>query len=374
LPFGLRDTDIEINGKSITFGVYGNNEEYEIASLGLRGKVLISDCIKALRKYTYMQIGKQRPRVDLTVRLADAEKSFWEQTLFGVFVMDKGSHFNIEFTAHASVGMQENAIQDIASSCIQQTDFSLISVRHDNSEFPLLEGDGWHGWAINMRLRSTSLASFDQLLNIRSRISEEVFLPSEALTTPYLILRAIQSGRTEALIGRPETEGLEVKSTAYDLRSLDEPQWKLELAKDVTQFANAHAGGLLLIGYRTRRRNGLDIIHHQTPVQPKANRLQTYGDVLKSRVHPPISGLQIGGVPVGENEILYFYVPPQPEENKPYLISGAVIDDNYDKSGVTIVRRQGDACIPITAQEIHAALVIGRALMRGPKPMHTVTR
>jgi predicted HTH transcriptional regulator len=175
----------------------------------------------------------------------------------------------------------------------------------------------------------------------------------------------IQSGRTDALIGKNETEFLEVKSTAYDLRNVDESQWKLELAKDVTQFANARNGGLLLIGYRTKNINGFDVIQRKTPVQPKAARLQTYKDVLKSRIHPPISSLQIGSIPVGRNEVIYFYIPPQPEENKPYIISGSIMDGCYDSNGISIVRRQGDASIPVTAQEIHAALVVGRTLIRG---------
>ena len=163
----------------------------------------------------------------------------------------------------------------------------------------------------------------------------------------------------------PESEFLEVKSSAYDLKNVDEARWKLELAQDVAQFANAPCGGLLLIGYRTKNVDGIDIIQSITAVQHKATRLQVYGDVLKSRIHPPIAGLEIGYIPVDKTEIIYFYVPIQPEENKPYIISGAIIEDCYCSTGISIMRRQGDKSIPITAQEIHAALVIGRALIQG---------
>ncbi len=186
--------------------------------------------------------------------------------------------------------------------------------------------------------------------------------------SPFLVLKGLQAGRVDALLGRPETEYLEVKSAAYDLRNVGEAFWKLELAKDVAQFANAPTGGLLLIGYRTKRIDGVDVIYKMAPVQHKPNRFQTYGDVLKARIHPPISGLQIGGIPYGDNEVIYIYVPDQPEENKPYLISGAVIDNCYETNGISIVRRQGDASIPVTAQEIHAALVIGRAFIQGRRP------
>jgi hypothetical protein len=46
-------------------------------------------------------------------------------------------------------------------------------------------------------------------------------------------------------------------------------------------------------------------------------------------------------------------------------VSGSVIKGRYIRSGVTIVRRQGDASIPITAEEIHSTLVAGRAFLRG---------
>jgi hypothetical protein len=364
VTLSLREVNIEVNEWAIKFEVYDNNFEYEIDSDDLEKPVIVSACIKALRKYTQSCTTEKRRRVDLVIRLVDSEKYFWEQTVFGIFITDKGAHFDLQFMANAAVGMQHDDIWDIVSSHIQQTEFRLLKVRHNNDEFPLLEGDGWHGWGIDLRLRSKSFATFGELLEVRSRISQEIFLPSEKLTTPYLILRAIQAGRSEALIGKQESELLEVKSMAYDLRKGEESYWKLELAKDVAQFANAHDGGILLIGYRTASINGLDIIKRLTPVQPKSTRLQAYRDVLKSRIHPPISGLQIGSVPVSGNEIIYFYVPPQPEENKPYLISGATIDDCYDSTGISIVRRQGDASIPVTAQEIHAALVVGRALIR----------
>jgi hypothetical protein len=74
----------------------------------------------------------------------------------------------------------------------------------------------------------------------------------------------------------------------------------------------------LLIGYHTKRQNGIDLIDKLTPVQPKATRLQSYADILKAHIHPPISGLRLGSIPIAGNEIIYFYIPPQPEESKPF--------------------------------------------------------
>jgi hypothetical protein len=366
VDLSLTKVSLEIDGRPIKFGVYNNNVEYEIDSFDL-GSSSISACMRALRNYSRTRTAKQRPRIDLSVELPDSEKAFWEQTVFGIFITSKRSSYDLEFTANAAIGMQEETVREIVSSCTQGTEFSLSQVRNNGTEFPLIEGDGWHGWNINLRVGLKTTSTFDQLLKLRSCISQEIFLPSEKLTSPYLMLRALQSGRVEILLGKPESETLEVKSTAYDLKNVDEAHWKLELAQDVAQFANAPNGGLLLIGYRTKKIDGIDIIQKVTAVQHKPHRLQVYGDILKYRIHPPIGGLLIGHIPIGDNEIIYFYVPAQPEENKPYLISGAFIDDCYCPTGISIVRRQGDASIPVTAQEIHAALVIGRALIQGSR-------
>jgi hypothetical protein len=365
LTLSLKEIEIKIDGRPISFALYNNNLEYEIDS-GDLGAVSISACMKALQKHSRILTAKQRPRVDLTVRIADSEKRFWEQTVFGIYVTLKRSHYDLEFIVNAAVGMQDDAVQDLVSSIIQGTEFSVSKVRNDRTDSPLIEGDGWRGWVINLRIRLNTTSTFEQFLKLRSRISQEVFLPSEKLTSPYLILRAIQSGRAESLVGKTESDSLEVKSTAYDLKNVNEPLWKLELAQDVAQFANAPGGGILLIGYRTKSIDGTDVIQKITAVQHKTTRLQVYSDVLKYRIHPPIGGLQIGRAPWQDNtEIIYFYVPAQPEENKPYIISGASIDDCYCSTGISIVRRQGDASIPVTAQEIHAALVLGRAIIQG---------
>jgi hypothetical protein len=69
--------------------------------------------------------------------------------------------------------------------------------------------------------------------------------------------------------------------------------------------------------------------------------------------------------PWDRGQIVCIFVPPQNSENQPYLVSGSIVQGRYIRAGVTIVRREGDASIPITAEEIHATLAAGRALLRG---------
>jgi hypothetical protein len=60
-------------------------------------------------------------------------------------------------------------------------------------------------------------------------------------------------------------------------------------------------------------------------------------------------------------------VPPQPEELKPFLVHGAIVNGRIEGAFISIVRRRGESSIPITAPMIHSTLAAGRALLRFPK-------
>lgn len=362
----LNYIEIEIDGHSFECGIYNNNVEYNVESSALPPHIAVSTYMKTLRRESQYKTGKQRPRIYLELDISESEKSMWDYNIYGIWVDCKSSFLDLQFAANSSIGTQIDRVSEIVRSCLQGTEFSLRKIRPGDHDRPVFEEDGWRSWTVDIRLPLRSKVTFKELLRLRADICQEVFLPRSELTSPYMILRAIQHGRFEVLIGASESELLDVKSTAYDLKPVEEAKWKLELAQDVAQFANAH-GGLLIIGYYTKRKNGLDVIEKITPVQPKSTRLQSYADILKSQIHPPISALQLDSVPAGENQIIYFYVPPQPEENKPYLVTGALLDGVYVPTGISIVRRQGDGCVHVSAQEIHAAIVAGRAFIRGAR-------
>lgn len=364
----LSDIEINIQGQAFKCGAYNTDTEYSVESAGLPNLV-IADCVRALRRESRRRTGKQRPRIGIELDISESEKAIWDYNVLGIWMDCRRSHVDLQFTANSSIGMHQGEVQDIVQSRIQGTDFSICEIRTANFEHPAIPSDGYRSWVVDMRLPLSSDATFHELLSMRKDVCQEVFLPSSELSSPYMILRAIQLGRLDFLLGVPESETIEVKSSAYDLKNGDEAAWKLELSQDVTQFANAN-GGLLLIGYRTKRKNGLDIIERLTPVQPKPTRLQSYADILKAHIHPPISGLQLGSVPIASNEVIYFYVPPQPEESKPFLVTGTFVDCCHIPSGISIVRRQGDGIVHVSAQEIHAAIVAGRAFIRGAARSH----
>jgi len=42
-------------------------------------------------------------------------------------------------------------------------------------------------------------------------------------------------------------------------------------------------------------------------------------------------------------------IPPQPEELKPFLVHGAIVDGRIEGAFISIVRCRGESSIPITA-------------------------
>lgn len=61
---------------------------------------------------------------------------------------------------------------------------------------------------------------------------------------------ALRAGRPADLLGLAECGWLDVKAGVY---LLDDDAKALELAKDVAVFANTGTGGMILVGYATRK-------------------------------------------------------------------------------------------------------------------------
>lgn len=77
------------------------------------------------------------------------------------------------------------------------------------------------------------------------------------------------TGQLARFVGLPESAWLDVKSGPY---RLDNPGSAAELAKDVAAFANG-GGGLLLVGFSTRREGAREIIDKLRPVPSGLGRV-----------------------------------------------------------------------------------------------------
>ena len=375
------NVNIEIDGRIVVFNLWKAGTDYEVDASCVED-LNIWSCIHALEAYSgriVEVIARNRSiKIDLSVEF-DRNKLFpWEKNLFCIAIhreWDKDeeypkddSTYVAEFTLNTAIGAQKHELREAILPVLEGTGFVLSLLEPATHEMPMFEEDGWHQWTCVIFGFPRS-ASFRDLFVLRDSISQTAFLPGNSITTPYLALRMIQLGQAQALLGLQESEWLECKSFAYEFKNLHESLWKHELAENVAQFANTESGGLLVIGFHTKRQAGVDTIDKITPVPVSNTRLQTYRDILRQRIHPPVSRLLIESFPWNGGEIVCISVPAQKYENQPYLVSGLIIQGRYIRSGVTIVRRQGDSSIPITAEEIHSTLVAGRAFLRGRMDM-----
>jgi hypothetical protein len=359
--------DVEIDGRTVEVYAYANGTEYEVDASCVKN-IGICPFIEALEAYSgriKKTVEQDKPvRIDLLVKL-DGQLAPWDKTVYCIAIyLRDSSTYKAEFPLFSGIGAQEHELRETLSPVMEGAGFTLSELEPSMHEHPLIETDGWHQWTCVLSDIPNN-ATFGDLLNLREGLSRTAFLPQASIASPYVALRLIQVGRAEALLGCPESEWLECKSFAYEFKDIHESLWKHELAEDVVQFANTERGGLLLIGFHTKRVAGVDTIDKITPVPTSDTRPQAYRDILRHRIHPPISGLDIEAFPWNGGQIVCLFVPPQRDVNQPYLVSGSIIQGRYIRSGITIVRREGDASIPITAEEIHSTLVAGRAFLRG---------
>lgn len=181
----------------------------------------------------------------------------------------------------------------------------------------------------------------------------------------HSLLSLVTAGRVELLVGLAESSWLEAKSQGYDLET---DHGKIELAQDVARFANSDEPGILIIGLRTRKTRGSDVIIKTCPALDPFDAGR-YHRAIDARLFPPVQGLVVQNAPVrirhgSTGNVLAIYVPTQPEEAKPFLVHGAIVRGKIEGAFISIVQRRGEHSVPVTAAAIHATLAAGRALLR----------
>lgn len=223
-----------------------------------------------------------------------------------------------------------------------------------------VEDVGPWGWEFDILIppRKLPLSAVRQLAAV---IAETVQRSREAMG-PKVAYELCHGGAPESLIGLEESDWLEVKSQGYHL---DDLSARIELAQDVSRFANGEEGGVLIVGYRTKRTRHGEVISKFTPAREELMQASRYRSIIDARIFPPIDGLKVRVTRQEDGWVLAILIPPQAEENKPFLVHGAIIDGKIEGAFISIVRRRGEASIPITGSAIHSMLAAGRALLRG---------
>lgn len=174
-------------------------------------------------------------------------------------------------------------------------------------------------------------------------------------------LDLLRSGNAQVLIGQEEGPWLDVKSAHYNLQV---PSGKISIAHAVARFANGEHGGIVVVGMRGKKVPGGEIISSICPVPVNGRTLRNYQTAIEQHLYPPPDYLDIEVVPAEGGSLVVLHIPPQPEEHKPFLVHGAIVDGKVEGAFISIVRRRGESSIPITAPAVHATLAAGRALLR----------
>lgn len=158
------------------------------------------------------------------------------------------------------------------------------------------------------------------------------------------------------LIGLDEDAWLEAKRrNPYDFVT---PAGRYELAKDITAFANAE-GGILLVGLTTApaaEAKTERIIAHDLCPQAEFDVAQYLG-IIKEHVYPMIKDLEIYWLPVNAEAthgLGVIEVPPQSPSHKYFLIA-KVVDSGAELKQIVfgIAKRNDSSNDPFTVAELY---------------------
>lgn len=158
-----------------------------------------------------------------------------------------------------------------------------------------------------------------------------------------------------AFIGRRESEFLDAKGRiGWDLSTLEA---RYELAKDVSSFANAK-GGVIIVGFGTTAVPNADTDEiSSADLMPESEfPVSAIKGSLKDYLFPSIRGLRAFWAPSVHDQTIGFGVieiPAQPEETLPVLIARVVESGSQVKQIVAgFARRAGSSSVPLSPSEL----------------------
>ena len=148
---------------------------------------------------------------------------------------------------------------------------------------------------------------------------------------------------------------------------LDDPAKALELAKDVAAFANTGTGGMILVGYTTRKDYDREIVDEIRPVRRALVDLDRYRKLIRERVIPAPRGFSVDFVHTDpESGILVIDVPVQPVAMLPHVVPGPAGTAGPSRLSVAVPVREADATVWLPQPEIQRLLAAGWTATGGP--------
>src|SRR5581483_5816697 len=182
---------------------------------------------------------------------------------------------------------------------------------------------------------------------------------SERLARLVNILRC---GDFSAFEGEAEGARFECKKIPYDL---DRDGSQLELAKDITSFANS-GGGLIVIGLETVRvsERAADVVKTVRPFPRELFNIQRYQSLFDVHIYPRIEGLTLDWHPsrtLSSEGLASILVPRQAELHQPFLVTKII--DNQGKVRGTMLgyfERHRDGVTHKDAKDFYYLIRAGR--------------
>jgi hypothetical protein len=166
----------------------------------------------------------------------------------------------------------------------------------------------------------------------------------------------LKGGDFDQFIGAMESDEFECKAEPY---RLDDKRQKFELAKDVSSFANAR-GGMIVVGLVTERDSVLsgDVVTGQRLLDEGSTNIGQYHDVLSSWLYPKLQTTpEIKWFPSMSDRkkgVVAISISHQPGQWRPFLITKSVEPDG--KQSATMfgyAERQLDRSEPMGVQQLH---------------------
>jgi hypothetical protein len=171
----------------------------------------------------------------------------------------------------------------------------------------------------------------------------------------------VDSGELDRFVGKIEDQFFDAKGQPYQFDAGMDA--KREFAKDVTSFANA-AGGWILVGLSTvpsllAPGEQVDVLR---PLARTLFNVDQHRKIVLEWVYPVPKDIEIRWMPWGvdvDKGVGAIFIPPQNERLKPFLITRTIGDKKSTEVVVGYVERRLDATEVRSVVELHHALRLG---------------
>ncbi|MEU2978099.1 hypothetical protein ABZ678_14090 [Streptomyces hirsutus] len=293
---------------------------------------------------------RESPTMSLTL-------GFNEEDIWFTFDWINGQPPTVTFSIPFAQAVPESEVRQRSERILLRHGMKLLSMEeYDEYKF--------HTWSIQATcIKDQRLSDAKDCAQLLTTAAHSIVWPDELSRAETL--RLIRLGQVETLLGwLTENEWFDAKeSVVLDARGT------VEFAKDLAQFANGSAGGLLLIGAKTSKdEGGVETLSKLCPLdknpkspQPVARLAQSLRDIATSHIYPLPEGLQIEVVDTSKGQVICAHTPKQAKNVKPFIVTGEAVFGKIKNTFFSIPVRTHDGNAPVSSREIYA-LLAGRMI------------